>query len=97
MRKTRRQGRKPLRCLLCGAVATLEAIYFPGPKQIAKGIFRYGLCDACFAQPGHVEGPCPSLLFRVVTGLPEPGPFRVGGTDSAAAVAGHPFKAESGR
>jgi len=54
-RTTERTPKTRLRCLLCGSEATLNVIYNPGPRQLARGLYLYGLCDACFARADHAE------------------------------------------
>jgi len=48
--------RKNLKCLLCGREPEVEALYFPPPTSLGRGvIFRYRLCASCFKQAGHAE------------------------------------------
>ena len=50
------QRPRPETCLLCGTPATFNVVYLPGKRQLARGrIYIYGLCETCFAQPGHAE------------------------------------------
>jgi len=69
LKSKRRRQRKPLNCLLCGQPATIEALWFPAPWQLARGrIIRYRLCDRCYARPGHAEA-AESVIEQHLSGM----------------------------